>query len=308
LLLPAVQAAREAARRIQCARNLGQIGQALHSYHSVNNCFPIDWADYSYRPGLGLGPVPGPLQYYSSAVRLLPYLDQVPLFSSMNFTLEYFGTSPINPGNATCYGTSLGVFLCPSDSGSGLIHRRNNYRVNNGIGPSVSTTLETWDSGNGFASYPNLVTVSSFQDGLSRTAAYSERLSGSGGQARPERDFSDVGPLGIPCMSGDADLALACSRAASRVAFPAFSNAGESWILTGRLHTIYCHAQTPNGPIPDALEMEFPTGWGVATARSWHRGGVNVLMGDGSVRFVHDGIASRVWRGMSSRSGGEIVE
>lgn len=308
LLLPAVQSAREAARRMHCANNLKQIGIALGSYHAADNCFPFDWADYSYYPNQGLPPLKNGIQYYSSLVRLLPYVDQAPLFASVNFTLEYFNEPPINPGNLTCYSTSLRILICPTDADAWRMRHGNSYRVNNGVGPSSGTTVETWDSGNGFSSYPDLVRAASFRDGLSHTAAFSERLCGSGGRALPERDFGDLSKLGIDCVNRPADYALGCCRVASRVAFPAFSNAGETWVLTGRLHTNYCHAQAPNGPIPDAIDPDYPSGWGITTARSWHRGGVNVLMADGATRFVLDSIRPAVWRGMGTRSGGELVE
>jgi prepilin-type N-terminal cleavage/methylation domain-containing protein/prepilin-type processing-associated H-X9-DG protein len=308
LLLPAVQSARESARRMHCANNLKQIGIALNAYHAANNCFPIDWPDYSYHANQGLPPLKNGIQHYSSLVRLLPQLDQAPLFASVNFTLEYFNEPPINPGNLTCYRTSLGVLICPTDADARRMGHGNSYRVNNGVGPSFGTTVETWDSGNGFTAYPDLIRAASFRDGLSHTAAFSERLCGSGGRGLPERDFGDLVKLPIDCVNRPADFALDCCRVASRMAFPGFSNAGETWMLTGRLHTNYCHAQPPNGPIPDAINAEYPSGWGITTARSWHRGGVNVLMADGATRFVFDGIQSSVWRGMGTRSGGELVE
>lgn len=79
-------------------------------------------------------------------------------------------------------------------------------------------------------------------------------------------------------------------------------------MLAGRKNTTYCHAQEPNGPIPDGFSPSYSDGWGITTARSWHRGGVNVLMGDGGVRFVRDTIDRRVWRGLGSRNGFELVE
>ena len=307
LLLPAVQSARESSRRLQCANNLRQLGLAQQNYHATNNCFPIYWVDYSQRPGLGLPPVGGPIQYYSGLTRLLPYLEQAPLFHGINYTLEYFQHDPINAGNGTAFSQSLGVLLCPSDSLTSRLPTASSYRINNGVGPAVGTTISTPDSGDGFVTFPQAVSVATVQDGLSHTVAYSERLLGSQSSPGTARDFGDLGPLG-GCVNRDAATALLCCKATALQSPPTITNSGTTWFLTSRLDTVYCHAQTPNGPIPDAVERGFPTAWGIATARSAHPGGVNTLMADGSCRFVLTIIDEKIWHALGTRSGGEIVE
>jgi prepilin-type processing-associated H-X9-DG protein len=84
--------------------------------------------------------------------------------------------------------------------------------------------------------------------------------------------------------------------------------AGRTWFWTGREHTLYNHAQSPNGIIPDCTYGAALPGDGMATARSLHPSGVNVLMGDGSVRFCQEGIAQPVWRALGTRNGGELVD
>ena len=309
LLMPAVQSAREAARRAHCANNLRQIGIALAAYHTVMDCFPVDFNYYAKFPN-SQNPEPGRVQWLSSLTRILPYIDQNALFNSINYSVEPYppliGIYP-DPIHLTAYTTRVQTFLCPSDALSH--HGSNSYRGNVGVGPSVAVSAEAPDSGNGFFIYPGYTTAASFPDGLSHTAAFSERLRGTGNydQARPERDLSNVD--GFPhCLERDADHALDCCRAASRTHFPAFMQTGWTWLFSGRMHTTYCHAQEPNGPVPDGASGTFGNGWGLTTARSWHRGGVNALMGDGSTRFVSEHVERRVWRALGSRNGGELVE
>jgi prepilin-type processing-associated H-X9-DG protein len=83
---------------------------------------------------------------------------------------------------------------------------------------------------------------------------------------------------------------------------------GWYWFWTGRERTLYNHAQTPNGPIPDCLGFAMMTAAGMSTARGNHRTGVNVLFGDGSLRFVSNGIHRATWRALGTRNGGEIVD
>lgn len=311
LLLPATQAAREAARRASCANNLRQIGLGLQSYVAVHHVFPQEWA---YQGERGRWPMLAPIQYYSSLTRLLPHLEQEALFSTINFTLEYRTNrgDPVAPGNTTAFHVRVALFLCPSDGSAVGAGRGTNYRVNNGVGAaSLVDVADTPDSGNGIVCYPLLLGPAAVGDGLSHTAAYTERLRGSGSEAGvPERDFSNLGaPTQVPNVAySDADLLIAWSRVAGRIAFPIATNAGDSWMVTGRLNTTYNHAQTPNGRVPDALNLNLPTGWGMATARSWHHGGVNVVMCDGSVRFVADSTSTPVWRGLGTRNGGELIE
>ena len=114
LLLPAVQAAREAARRAQCVNNLKQIGLALFNYENGIGVFPPGYIDYqnnpTYTPDLDMGPG------WGWAAMLLPFLEQQPLYNSINFSLGITVTSnPASAANSTAVVTSLTVFQCPSD-------------------------------------------------------------------------------------------------------------------------------------------------------------------------------------------------
>ncbi len=314
LLLPAVQAAREAARRARCANNLKQIGLALQDYHADHNSFPYETTEF--RLPRVLSTQPGIHEGYSALARLLPYMDRQPLYSSLNFGVEaHPGPTTPRLENSTAFETTLSFYLCPSDGAERLRTHGNNYRGNFGVGPAPNTSAESPDGGNGFYNLPMTLRAASFTDGLSHTVAYSERLRGSGvnaqidpGSAKPERDFGDLGISIKPSpFERDADYALAWCRVAAATAFPSFTNGGYTWLISKRATTTYCHAQEPNGPIPDAIPG-VPQAWGIVTARSWHRGGVNALMADGSVRFVRDGISRRVSRALGTRNGGELVE
>ena len=123
LLLPAVQAAREAARRAQCVNNLKQLGIALHGYHAAIGCFPVG---FLYPSGNVLSDS-SPQQYrWSALAQMASYLEQASLYNSLNFDFPIAhqpasGASsafwPYYPANATTMGTRVAFFLCPSDSG-----------------------------------------------------------------------------------------------------------------------------------------------------------------------------------------------
>lgn len=307
LLLPAVNSARESSRKAQCNNNLKQIGLALHSYHSVHNVFPYYINNYRFAH---LPPDVGGLSSFAAHVRLLPYLEQVTLANSINFDLEGYGlTLMVNLANRTSRNTTIGIFLCPSDGSSFPEFAGNNYRGNIGIGPQWGPNIESPDSGGGFYDYvAGTLGASAFHDGLSHTIAYSERSRGTGtkGGGIPERDFSTLVYTYAPLR--DADFALKWCRVAAREFGMIRVNSGEMWMIERREFTSYCHAQEPNGSIPDALHFDYPTSWGISTARSMHFGGVNALAADGSTRFVQETINRNVWRALGTRAGGELVD
>jgi prepilin-type processing-associated H-X9-DG protein len=309
LLLPAVQAAREASRRAQCQNSLHQIGIAIHAYHTANNSFPTVNTNARRPSGSRYGGL------YSPLARLLPNLDQIPLYNAINFET---GTWPIdtfmappnpvrlgeNSVNSTVFNTGISLFLCPSDGGP-FYETGNNYRGNTGVGPSFSTWAETPDSGNGLFPEIGTVTASAVVDGLSHTLAFSERVRGSGKQPPdPERDL-----FKRPGVAYTADqILLACRIAARPSVDKGYVTSGQWWFWSGRERTLYNHAQVPNGAIPDCTYGGMTPMIDMATARSKHPGGVNVLMGDGSGRFVIDSISQQVWRGLGTRNGAELVD
>ena len=317
LLLPAVQSVREAARRARCENNLHQIGLALHGYETDNQCFPMSVTsiaipDRHDKPGASLIIYNG---MFSIHTRLLPYLEQRSIYDSVNFAvgtqptdnfMEVSGPRALSLAaiNATAMGVRIDTFLCPTDGGP-FAATGNNYRGNLGLGPQASTWAESRDSGNGFFMEIELTRTPNVTDGLSHTVAFSERLRGSGkaGRAVPERDFWNL-TLGV----NTADELLVGCRVAARPGAATYPLAGDRWFWCGRDRTLYTHTQQPNGRVPDCILPKAFAPPGMATARSWHMGGVNVLMGDGSVRFASEGIQLSVWRGLGTRNGGELVD
>jgi prepilin-type N-terminal cleavage/methylation domain-containing protein/prepilin-type processing-associated H-X9-DG protein len=310
LLLPAVQSAREAARRLRCSANLHQFGIALNSYHEAWNGFPICITNTRDKAGRWY------YGEYAVHTRLLPYLDRRPLYDSINFTI---GTAPLNqfggplfpnelaviPANATVFNTKIQIFLCPSDF-SIFESTGTNYRANIGVGPGIMTLVENPDSGNGFFQVLGFTRAADVPDGLSHTSAFSERLLGSGSLVDlvPERDFW---PAPGEMWTADNSL-IACRSVAREGNTSGYAYAGRWWFWAGSERTFYNHAQVPNGRIPDCIMHGFISSHGLATARSLHPGGVNVLMGDGSTRFVTEGVAREAWRGLGTRNGSEFVE
>jgi prepilin-type processing-associated H-X9-DG protein len=211
-----------------------------------------------------------------------------------------------NAMNATVYQTRVAVFLCPSDGGP-FRNTGCNYRGNTGNGPLWATDPEFPDSANGIFPESDLITLAWVRDGLSHTVALSERLRGSGhaGEARADRDYF---MLGRPAHTAD-QLLKACAISGRPGVTSFFVDGGHWWFWTGRERTLYTHTQTPNGAVVDCIAgnaVYAPLG--MATARSRHPGGVHAGMADGSVRFVEDGIALEVWRGLGTRNGRELVD
>lgn len=310
ITLPAVQSAREAARRATCQSNLKQIGLAIASYESSFGIYPIGVTTFHLKnqPHFYFG-------LFSIHVRLLPYLDQSSLFNAINFVPGTLPDhlvgypfrkewKPINAPNRTVYTSSVQLFLCPSDPGAFDLGG-SNYRGNTGIGPGDSTWIETPDSANGIFPELGLVRPANVIDGFSHTAAFSERLRGSNQKIipNPGRDYFE-----LTINVYNADQAIKACRASGRIDSPFFQFAGDSWFWLGKDRTLYNHTQSPNGKVPDCLSTAQLSPVGVSTARSFHRGGVNLLMADGSVRFVKDSIQQWVWRAYGSRNGREIVD
>ena len=188
LLLPAVQAAREAARRIQCTNNLKQIGLAVHNYLGVHGTFPIGRGTRPDRPYTVLS------RYnYSGFSMILPFMEQAPLFSAINFNL----TMTVQDGNSTALGTAISSFLCPSESqGVPAGSAGTNYRFSEGSSICYS--------------YGATDTTTGIRLAACRPTAHSSRRLSSGWQSSPTEPATPR--LASERLMGDFNQGLATPR------------------------------------------------------------------------------------------------
>lgn len=311
LCLPAVQGARESARGLACKNNLHQIGIGLASYTATHHLYP---------PGLqGHDKLQSPPYhgYHSFLCRMLPDLGQSQLCNSINFGVSMYPVrSPDgrrllpdeeawNAINHTYWTTRLDLFLCPSDPAALSFGPGCSYRGNTGVGPAYRPKAEHPDSGTGLFPETRLVRPAYVVDGLAQTAAVSERTigSGRGGETHPRQDsfFQQV-------LAYTADDWLKGCRVSAHPGNRQYPYNGDHWIWTGKHRTLYTHAQPPNGSVPDCLEGGSRVPYAVATARSWHPGGVNLLVADGSVKFATEKTSVTIWRALGTRNGAEIID
>jgi prepilin-type processing-associated H-X9-DG protein len=290
LLLPAVQSARESARRVQCRANLRQIGIAMNSYESIHRMFPPGYVDPS-----GRNPATT-VSFMSAFVQVLPQLEQGNLFYSINLSLHAYD-SPDHPivENHTARYTRLEVLLCPSD---GEPDHRNSYRLNSGRSrPGNSVRPQPFD---GPFAVGVLPWSSAITDGLSETAFVSERVAGSfrKGAPDPARDMKVVDWPGQSLPPDDTYIAFCLdSPAKGWINFE-----GRHWFYWGVRDTAYNHNGAPNDPRPWCGMQVF----GLLPPRSYHPASVNVLFGDGHVRSVPESINQQVWRTLGSYNDGDF--
>lgn len=300
LLLPAVQAARESARRAQCASNLRQLGLALHTYEGVWGVLPP--APMAYRTTSR--PVFRAC-YLSAQTGLLPHLEQAFLYNAINFSVYTVYLSQIDSEGANVSAASrvVSIFLCPSDWGAvPAPYGPNNYRANAGVCGYCGTGIE-----DGAFTHSG-TRAASFSDGLSTTLAFSEKLVGgvTPGLFTPNRDWIDAfrGRADPRSISADEWVAY-CAQRSFPSDLPAVKlDAGRTWMLGGTIYSEFLVSAPPNAQVPDCGRRA-TVGIGVFAARSLHPGGVNAAMADGSVRFFLNGINLGLWRSLGTRSGGE---
>jgi prepilin-type N-terminal cleavage/methylation domain-containing protein/prepilin-type processing-associated H-X9-DG protein len=297
LLLPAVQAAREAARRSSCQNNLRQITLCVLGYESAQQMLP-PLGDYQ---------TAGTSVYWSLHTRLLPYAEQQNLQNLIDFQ------RPINQQPEVAK-VRVPFLLCPSEvndrqrpDGPTFIHYPQNYGANAGDWLLFQPPSGV---GTGVFLINQQTRIAEVRDGTSNTLAFSEvkaftpylRDSGnpSGAMAMPA-DPSEVSAFG-----GEFKI-----------------DSGHTEWVDARVHqTGFTTTFSPNTVVPysdegvqydidfnsmrEGRSTTLPT-HAVVTSRSYHEGGVNVSLLDGSVKFVSDEIQRLVWQAMGSRSGGEVI-
>jgi prepilin-type N-terminal cleavage/methylation domain-containing protein/prepilin-type processing-associated H-X9-DG protein len=337
LLLPAVQQAREAARRSQCKNNLKQLGLALANYESTFTAFPMTNAQ-------NYGGVNQ--QGFSAQARLLPYMEQTNLQNTLDFTQPAF-TGPYNalapnPLFVNAFATQVPIFLCPSDpadpmnteTGTGYTYAGINYMMSYGSGTGVNYDLR-WKT-DGIIYENSRVRMSNITDGASNTVALSETTRSIGADMTLPAGTTPQWPYQFTLNgSTGVNSALQASQglAPSGGAWSAYANPtgmianpdlttvwptmtgwrgagstalrgrGVSWAAAGACSTMTNGYTTPNSRIPD-LVVHFTGFFG---PRSFHTGGANVVMADGSVHFLSSSMDAATHRALHSANGGEVV-
>lgn len=270
LVLPAIQRARVAARRVQCSSRLRQMGQALTLYHDSHQLYPAG-------------------SRFSVHAVLLPQLGYEPLFNQINFSLEPFTTY-----NAGLAKTRIEIFRCPSDyapfGGAGT-----NYLGNSGLG--ARWFGEQFNDDGAFYAHGGFGlrqhNAAMFRDGLANTVAFSESCSRT----------IKVNPPILPASPANRELFIQSCQALPQKA--SSYGKGGIWMDGALYQTLYNHMIAPNGPScingGDVNTMAY-------TASSLHGAGVNVTMMDSSARFISEKIDIGTWRAISTRAGGEVVQ
>jgi prepilin-type N-terminal cleavage/methylation domain-containing protein/prepilin-type processing-associated H-X9-DG protein len=309
LLLPAVQAAREAARRIQCTTNLKQIGLAVHSYHSAFDVLPpVGSVDINGNSS-GSGLVP---QTASIHLRLLNYLEHEAVYDAYNFKLGDVLYGNAVAANTTVIATAIAGYLCPSDSNPGSTGNLAggyavpitcvNYAINAGTNRVYSggaTNGVAWWLG-GHIGYGCRINLASVADGTSNTALFSEWVKGTSGQnARGKNMVYAIASYNNGGYQADHALCISSTTVL-------WDHKGEYWTLqdTGRGGPYY-HVMPPNKPAC-AKSAGFGNVDSFIGPGSFHPGGVNVLLLDGSIRMIKEGVALNLWNALGTRAGGEV--
>jgi prepilin-type N-terminal cleavage/methylation domain-containing protein/prepilin-type processing-associated H-X9-DG protein len=317
LLLPAVQAAREAARRIQCVNNLKQIGLAVHNYHDSMNTLPpgcavtFNKAGNPYFNGWGI------------TARILPFMEGQNKFDAANFSL-----ANETPQNDTVMRTATSTFLCPSDGQNTTIfiddgqpRNNTNYGFNRGdwyvwgglvLGALPTSPFRT----------NSCVGMSAVIDGLSNTIFAAEvkthtpyLLNCSG------LSYAPVSATPMPGPNANPNSVAHYTNCGGSIAELRPDSGHSEWEDGNTSQAGFTFAWPPNKVTPGSFGGTFvrdtdliaireenggPT-FAAITARSFHPGGVNVMMGDGSCRFVKSTVDGSTWRALGTISNGEVI-
>jgi prepilin-type processing-associated H-X9-DG protein len=268
MLLPAVQAAREAARRVQCGNNLRQMGLGLHSYHATSNVFPSGQISANR----------------SLHVSFLKYLNTILLYDAINTDVR----ASREAANRTAFTAQVSAFLCPSDP---VVWQRvgaTSYAGNTGDGYYL-TQYNGIFSGN--VDRPANIALGDIADGSAETAAMSEWLVGTPVVRDRRRDF-----FAVPVGQGPLDRQgfMSSCLSAGRTGSPAVMGGlkGSGWWNGCWEATLYDHAMPVNGPnCNNPMISDF---LGSCAAGSLHPGGCHVLFADGHIRFLRESIATTV--------------
>jgi len=301
LLLPAVQKVREAAARAKCQNNLKQIGVAAHNYHSSAEAFPMGRQMSTNSPFVGA----------SALVYLLPFMEQNERYTLFDQTQDVLAAGNAN-GRAS---GDIPTLLCPSDTSAGLIAGpagRTNYQANLGQHAaqfdSVLTLTKPVHRAGMFASGKK-IRLADISDGSSNTALFAEVRRADPGNVKYDvakvSSWSTTGSNQFLDITKNTDLqADAALLAACNTGTSFEKTTGLSYFGAKTNVIYYTHTLPPNYTGSDCANNPTMTNLHLAS-RSAHNGGVNVVLADGSVKFVTDAVPFDTWKALGTRAGGE---
>ena len=303
LLLPAVQQAREAARRTQCKNNLKQIGLALHNYESTHSILPAGTFNGGATPN-NSSPIP----------MILPFIEQGNAYGLFDFNADLNGAVV----NQAARQQNMAMFNCPSHPNVAPFIRTGT-QCPNGCGTTTYAQSlgnnANYASNNGPFGRRYGAKFRDFTDGLSNTALFGEiRLGPSNGASATPAIQSVTDPFyynsatALPfgtwdaSATGDTIAVAQCDNAAT----PNYLYRGKQYYRGVVVTTYYSHTLTPNSIRHDCIRETGLDRAHLAT-RSYHVGGAQIVLGDGAVRFASDNIDSNIWRAVGSKGDGEVI-
>jgi prepilin-type N-terminal cleavage/methylation domain-containing protein len=312
LLLPAVQQAREAARRTQCNNNLKQIGLAMHNYHDGHGTFP---------PGRIVNPVSGQGHCFSAYAHLLPFLEEGALYDMIDFN----SNPDIIPGNnAFVTGQTLPILQCPSDPDVVMLagFGNHNYPLNTGTTYPVSPNNPSGVAVTGVFYENSHVSILSIRDGLSKTICISETVKSNPNGPTTWDGVSQI--TGFVLDQGNDNLfngpeltnySTQCFGTSPVLKIQ--QTRGCKWLYGAPGHSMYNHIRPPNDTSgPDCRGGEPHSTKNVAlwdvlshnvTCHSRHQGGVLSLFCDGHTQLMSSSINLATWQALGSRNLTDVV-